>query len=200
MADGNVIKFECDWPEAFNRNPARTTTLGYVVKWSGCGGLNLKQDIEVWNPYPDSRVQKGSSIKCVGVMESFEYGGSELDPIRIVAYISASTSASIRSKLSQGLRNTNLKLDYFICSFDKDVNSWYDGAYVKSPSAGASATLNTTRGEMQLFTQSTATPISENINIGVYRMEFEVVPQEGKKSNLQVSLGKTVNLVKQWGE
>ena len=47
----NNLNFDCDWRFGFNTDPAKKGLVGYVLFWSGCGGLTLPQDIEVWNPF-----------------------------------------------------------------------------------------------------------------------------------------------------
>ena len=47
----NDLSYQCDWRFGFNLNSNAKGTVGYLLFWSGCGGLNLARDIEVWNPF-----------------------------------------------------------------------------------------------------------------------------------------------------
>src|SRR5262249_33484927 len=75
--DDNSLDYECDWRMGFNLNPSSKGRVGYLLFWSGCGGLSLSKDIEVYNPYTGSgqTVETGTTIKCIGLIESFKFGG-----------------------------------------------------------------------------------------------------------------------------
>ena len=96
-ATTNNLNFDCDWKFGFNLSSKGKGVVGYLMFWSGCGGLNLTKDIEVWNPYSDTQGQtivSGPKIKCLGLIESFRFEGGEEDPIRISAYVSKRLAAS----------------------------------------------------------------------------------------------------------
>src|SRR5438270_13336229 len=91
----NNLDFDCDWKFGFNLHALGKGTVGYLLFWSGCGGLNLTKDIQVWNPFDSAgqTVVSGPKVECVGLIESFRFEGGDDDPIRISAYISKDVSA-----------------------------------------------------------------------------------------------------------
>ncbi|MDD9945998.1 MAG: hypothetical protein OXU20_33450 [Myxococcales bacterium] len=201
MPSGNALNYDCNWRFAANVRSSEKDTVGYVLFWSGCGGLSLKKDITVWNPY-DAAGQKlvtGEQIECIGLIDKFEYEGGELDPIRISAYVSKSTAADVRAKLARPLTNTKLKLSWYIIDFDEDKKLWYEAAFVKTP-AKAEANIDSAGGELQVFIATEPTKISETLDLNVYRFEFQVVPADKKKATLEFATGPQTRLVKRWGE
>ena len=195
----NALNFACDWQFGFNFDPEQKGTVGYLMDWSGCSGLNLKKDITVWNPYDaeGQTVVKGSNIKCIGLLESFEYNGGDNDPIRIKAYVSKGSAGNIRSTISKPLKNTKIKVGWYIISYDEDVKLWYEGAYIKSPKK-ADANINSADGAMQIFVQNIPTKISETLDINVYLFEFQVVPADKKKASLYFATGPKTKIIKNW--
>ena len=147
-------------------------------------GSNLPTDIKVWHPWPDSLGKTGEHFKCVGLMENFEYGGGETDPIRISAWVSANTKGSIASAITKGIKQTKFNFSFFIVDFDTEKKVWFDKAFVIYPFTGVQAALNTTNGAIQLFAGSEPQSIQDHLDIKLYRMEFEAVPQENKVGRL----------------
>ena len=131
--DSNGIHFSCEWQKSTNLGPTVRGSMGYLLKWSGCGGLNLPTDIKVWHPWPDSLGKTGEHFKCVGLMENFEYGGGETDPIRISAWVSANTKGSIASAITKGIKQTKFNFSFFIVDFDTEKKVWFDKAFVTHP-------------------------------------------------------------------
>jgi hypothetical protein len=199
-SERNHLNFQCDWRLGFNLQTGLKGTVGYLLSWSGCGGLNLKRDIEVWNPFstPGQKVVSGRTIKCIGLIERLSYEGDPTDPIRIKAYVSKGTAADIRARRARPLTNPRLKLAWYIISFDESDKLWFETAYVKDPKL-ADASIDSTGGNLQLFVDSKATRISDTLDIGVYGFEFQVVPASKKKCTLEFANGSKLRLVKQWG-
>ncbi|HET9932623.1 MAG TPA: hypothetical protein VFQ35_18095 [Polyangiaceae bacterium] len=195
----NGLNFDCDWRLGFNLDPARKGTIGYILFWSGCGGLSLSKDIEVWSPFSGSgqTVVSGPTVKCVGLIESFRYSGDDDAPIRIRALVSKDTAANVRAKLASPVTATTLQLSWYIVSFDEDRKQWFEAAFVKN-GARAQAAVDVMQGTLQLFIDSKAIPVGEHLDIGVYRLEFQVVPTEGPGSLLEFATGPTQRLVKKW--
>lgn len=195
----NNFDFDCDYRFGFNLDPSRKGTVGYLLSWSGCGGLNLKKDIEVWNPFNASgqTVVTGAKIPCIGLLESVRFSGEEDAPMRFVAYVSQGTAADIRSKLGRPLTSTQLQMSFYIVAYDDEQKKWYEAALVKDKKT-MDANLDTTGGELQIFVSKTPTPVSDTLDIKVYRFEFQVVPAKGKTAILEFALGPTQRLVKQW--
>lgn len=204
MAKGdspNALNFDCDWRYGLNLNPNMKGTVGYLLEFSGCGGLTLSKDIEVWNPF-DSEGQtviSGDRIQCIGLMEQFRYEGGEGDPIRIKAYVSKSNAADVRAKLARPLSNTSLKLTWYIIDFDNDRKLWYEAAFLKTPKK-ADANVDSAGGELQLFIDNEATQLNDVLDIGVYALEVQAVPADNKKATMEFATGPSRRLVKKWGE
>lgn len=201
MASNN-FNFTCDWRFGFNLHNKSKSTVGYVLFWSGCSGLNLPKDITVWNPFGASlgqTVVSGESIKCIGLIESFTYEGGEEDPIRISCYVSKDVAANIRAKLANPLPSTKTKVVWYIIAYDDDAKNWYEAALIKD-SAKAEANVDTTKGQVQMFISNEATRIAETLEIKVYKFEFQIVPAAGVTTNLEFATGAYQRIVKQWGE
>jgi tRNA pseudouridine65 synthase len=200
-APTNSLDFDCDWRYGFNLNPRQKGTVGYLLFWSGCGGLNLTKDVEVWNPYNGTQGQtivSGAKVSCIGLLESFRFQGGEEDPIRITAYVSKDTAANVRAKLASPLQNTKVKVQWYIISYDDEAKNWYESALI-TDSAKATSNIDTARGQVQMFIDNKATQITETLDIRVYRFEFQIIPGAGATTNLQFATGASQKLVKQWG-
>ncbi|WPB72847.1 hypothetical protein KYC5002_27745 [Archangium violaceum] len=200
MHDRNHLNFHCDWQFGFSVRSVLKGTVGYLLDWSGCGGLNLKRNIEVWNPFSNSgqKVVSGRTIKCIGLIEDFRYEAGPTDPIRIKAYVSKETASDIRARLARPLTNPRLKLAWYIINFDEADKLWFEAAYLKSPKT-AEASLDSTGGELQIFVDNHSTRISDTLDIAVFGFEFQVVPADKKKCTLEFATGSKLRLVKQWG-
>ena len=200
MDNRNHLNFHCDWRLGFNLQSGLKGAVGYLLDWSGCGGLNLKKDIEVWNPFSNSgqTVVSGSTIKCIGLIEDFHYEAGTTDPIRIKAYVSKGTASDIRAKLARPITSPRLKLAWYIINFDEADKLWFEASYVKSPKT-AEASLDSTGGDLQIFVDNQHTRISDTLDIGVFGFEFQVVPADKKKCTLEFATGSKLRLVKQWG-
>ena len=198
---GNGITFECDWRQSTNISNKVRGCMGYLLKWSGCGGLNLPLDIAVWTPWVSSRAQSGENFQCVGLIERFEYGGGKTDPIKISAWVSASSKGSIASAITQGITQVKFNFSFFIIDFDTEMKTWFDKAYIMVPqSTGVFAALNTTNGAIQLSAGSEPKKIQDHLDIQLYNMEFETVPQTNRIGQLHVAYSQTANVSKHWGE
>ena len=201
MANPNSLNFTCDWRFALNLKASRKGTCGYLLDFSGLGGLSLKKDIEVWNPF-DSAGQKvltGATVKCIGLIETFQFEGGETDPIRLKLFVSKGTAAEVRAKLSRPLTNTKLKLAWYIIDFDEDSKNWYEAAFAKEPKQ-AEANIDSAGGELQIFIANEPTKASDTLDINVFALEFQVVPADGKNAKIEFATGPSQKLVKQWGE
>lgn len=194
------LDYECDWRFGFNTEAQGNGTIGYLLFWSGCGGLNLGKDITVSNPFtsPGQNVISGPSVKCIGLIDTFKYPGEEDDPIRIAAWVSKDTAANIRAKLARPVTSTKLQVAWYIISFDDDRNQWYEAAYIDG-GQNASTNLDTSDGDLQISISNQGQQIAENIDIRVYKFEFQIIPAAGTTTNLQFATGVTQRLVKSWG-
>lgn len=199
MPGTNRLDFTCNWRFALNLQPQLKATCGYLLDWSGCGGLNLQRDIEVWNPYsgPGQTVISGSTIQCIGLIESVGYEGGETDPIRVVCYLSKGMAAEVRAKLARPLTNTKLKLAWYVIDYDEERKQWYEAAYVKSPSK-AQANIDSAGGDLQIFIGNDGTRVSDQLDLNMFRFEFQVIPAEDKTAELEFATGPSRRIVKRW--
>jgi hypothetical protein len=198
--ESNPLDFDCDWRFGFNLQPGLKGTVGYLLDWSGLGGLNLTKDIEVWNPFSTAgqKVVSGTTIKCIGLLEWLRFAGGQNDPFRLRAYLSRGNAADLRSKLARPLTNTRLKLAWYIVDFDADDKLWYEAAFLKEPKT-ADASLDSMGGNLQISVDRAPTRISDTLDINVFGFEFQVVPALKKKVMLEFASGPSQKLVKQWG-
>jgi hypothetical protein len=197
----NNLNFDCDWRFGFNLEAKKKGMVGYMLFWSGCGGLTLPQDIEVWNPFSSSgqTILSGSRVVCVGLIEHFRFEGGASDPIRLSVYVSKGTAANVRAKLVSPLTNTKLKLTFYIIGFDDEKKAWYEAALIKDASCKVDSVLDTVNGDLQLFVANEPTAISDHLDILVYKLEFQVVPAIAATANLEFATGPTTRVVRQWG-
>lgn len=198
--DGNPLDFDCEWRFGFNLQARLKGTVGYLLEWSGLGGLSLKKDIEVWNPFSNTgqQVVSGPTVKCIGLLEWFRFTGGQNDPIRLRAYVSRESAADVRSKLAGPLTNIRLKLAWYIVDFDASDKLWYEAAFIKNPKT-AEASLDSIGGALQISIDREASRISDTLDINVFGFELQVVPANKKKTLLEFASGPTQRLVKQWG-
>lgn len=194
------LDHECDWRFGFNRDARGNATIGYLLFWSGCGGLNLPRDISVWNPFssPGQKVVSGTMMKCIGVLESFRYEGEADDPIHLVAYVSKDAAANVRAKLARPVTSTKVQIAWYIISFDDDSNQWFEAAYIQGH-ANAAANIDTSDGELQISIANKSEQIADNIDLRVHRFELQIIPAAGARSTLQFATGLSQRLVKSWG-
>ncbi|MFZ5893391.1 MAG: hypothetical protein ACOY0T_20185 [Myxococcota bacterium] len=195
----NGLNFDCDWRLGFNLDPVRKGTIGYLLFWSGCGGLSLTKDIEVWNAFAGTgqTVVSGATVKCIGLIERFRYGGESDAPIRITAFVSKDTAANVRAKLANPITATTLQVSWYIVSFDDDRKQWFEAAFIKN-AARAQADVDVVNGTLQLFVESKSVPVGGHLDLGVYKIEFQIVPAEGASTLLEFATGPTQRLVKKW--
>lgn len=200
MADNtNSLDYECDWRLGFNFNPSTKGTIGYLTFWSGCGGLGLSKDVEVYNPFSGvgQTIATGATIKCVGILESFHFTGDSDAPIRMVAYVSKETAANVRAKLAAPVCVTSVQVAWYIVSYDNDRKQWFEAAFVKD-NARAQSFIDVEDGVLQLFIDSKPSLVDERLDINVYRLEFQILPSEDTSTLLEFATGPTQRLVKEW--
>lgn len=193
------LDLQCDWRFGMNLNPMGKATVGYLMYWSGCGGLSLAKDVEVWNPFegPGQTVVNGPTVQCVGLIESFRFAGGESDPIRISAFVSGQTAAEVRSKLLRPLSNTKLKVGWYVIAFDDQKKAWYEAALLKTQKS-AEALLDTVEGALEIAVDREPTPISESLDIKMFKFEFQVIPAQGRTTTLEFATGVAQRQVKTW--
>lgn len=195
----NALNFDCDWRYAMNLRTTSKATVGYLLDWTGCGGLNLKRDIEVYNPCSADRrtIVKDRIVSCIGLIDWFRFEGGSNDPIRVSAYLSKGMASEVQATVARPITATKVSLSWLIVSYDEERKQWYEAAFCKSPKK-AEANLNSGQGELQIFVENKATLVDENLNLNVYRFEFEVVPADKKTSQLEFATGPMRKLVTAW--
>ena len=200
MPAPNSLDFTCNWKFGFNMNPNAKGSVGYLLFWSGCGGLTLARDIEVWNPYssPGQSVVSGATVDCIGLIEHFAYAGDSDDPIRISAYVSKGAAANLRAKLATPLTTTKVKVAWYIISFDGEQKTWYEAALIKDAAGKVDSVLDSVKGVLQLFVSKEGTMLDEKLDLEVFRVEFQIVPADGKTANLEFATGPTTRVVCAW--
>lgn len=194
-----MLNYECDWRLGFNLDPQRKGTIGYLTFWSGCSGLQLAKDIEVWNPIVGARLSmaSGATIKCIGLIDHFQFAGEDDAPIRITAYVSRESAANIRAKVTKPVTATSVQASWYIVSFDEDRKQWFEAAFVKDDKR-AQSNVDTANGELQLFVDTASTRIDERLDIQVTRIEFQLIPAVGSSNLLEFATGATQRLVLNW--
>jgi hypothetical protein len=195
----NNLDYDCEWRFGFNMEPGGRATVGYLLFWSGCGGLGLAKDITVWNPYSGSgqTVVSGSTIQCIGLIESFRYDGEADSPIRITAYVSKETAANVRAKVAKPVTSTSVQVSWYILSYDDENKEWFESAFIKNK-AKATAAVDTEGGVLQLFIDSRPTQVDSRLDLRVYKLTFQIVPAKGSTTTLEFATGSTQKLVKSW--
>jgi hypothetical protein len=175
-------------------------------------GLNmgefLKQDVEVFTPYNNSETQYGgitidsdtAKATCVGVIESFSFGGGVGDPLCISAYISAENAEVLSAKLKTTLDTTTVtNLGWWICNFDEENKVWYEEAYPKDPDH-ARGQINAPGGkDVRLQIAQEATKIAQNIDINVYNIYMEVIPAADATYAFHFATSTKTKFVRNWG-
>jgi hypothetical protein len=202
------IALECAWQFAFNLNSGQKGMVGYIADWRGLGGLALERDILLWSPTPGrttplpKSLQSSSGggtvadqVRCVAVIERVSFGGDQTDPIRISAYVSKENQVKLRYKLVQPLPSSKLKLDYAVVGYDDDSKAWYSAITIDMPPSKAQ--INTANGQLQLFMSFEPTAVSDTLDIKLYRLEFEVIP-DAAATRLKIAMGPTNRYVQEW--
>jgi hypothetical protein len=196
----NNLNFECDWRFGFNIDSSRKGTVGYVLLWSGCGGLTLAKDIEVWNPFSSvgQTVVSGAKIECVALIDKFVFAGGVDDPIRLSTFVSKGAAANVRAKQAGGIASTKLKVAWYIVSFDEEKKTWYEAAFPKG--GKVDSVIDTQNGVLQLFVATNPTSLAEHLDVQVYGLDFQIVPAEGKTAALEFATGPATRVMRSWGD
>jgi hypothetical protein len=201
MPVSNDLDVSCAWQHAFNVSPNRKGPFGYLLEWSGLGGLVLGKDIVVWNPLGGTgqSLLGGATVSCVGVIERFRFGGDVTDPIRISCFLSQENQTNLRAKLARDLVNTKVRMSWAVVGYDEAAKAWFEAIDLIDPPQ-LDGLVNTVDGALQIDIDGTPTSIGEQQNLHVYRFEVEVVPPPNKLTTLQFALGQNQRIVAEWGE
>ena len=191
QAESSLI-FNCNYMYGFNLDPNQKGMVGYLMTWSG-GGMTLNADIEVWDP-----VEEDAKVNCVGLIDSWEFGGGVLDPITIGCWVSTGNATIVSTTLKSTLKTTETEFNWKIYDFDEDADArcWYEAANQESPVNG---NINATGGNLIIGVDDNPTKIAENIDTNIFRFHFQAVPAANQTFSLPFSKGKTGRFVKNWG-
>jgi hypothetical protein len=201
MPVSNDLNVSCAWQHAFNVAPNRKGPFGYLLEWSGLGGLVLAKDIVVWNPLggTSQSLLGGATVSCVGVIDSFRFGGDVTDPIRISCFLSQENQTNLRAKLARDLVNTKVRMSWSVVGYDEAAKAWFEAIDLLDPPQ-LDGLVNTVDGALQIDIDGAPTSIGEQQQLQVYHFEVEVVPQPNKLTTLQFALGQNQRIVAEWGE
>lgn len=197
----NDLDIACAWQHAFNVAPNRKGPFGYLLELSGLGGLILNKDIVVWNPLSGTSqsLLGGMTVNCVGVIERFQFGGDVTNPIRIACLISQENRTNLRARLSRDLINVKVRMKWLVVGYDEAAKAWFSAIELLDP-AKLDGVIDTVDGVLQISVEATATRLSDDQDLQVYRLELAVVPPPHTKSTLQFALGQNQRIVAEWGE
>jgi len=201
MPVSNDLDLACAWQHSFNVAPNQKGPFGYLLEWSGLGGLVLSKDIVVWNPLGGTgqSLLGGATVSCVGVIERFRFGGDVTDPIRISCFLSQENQTNLRAKLARDLVNTKVRMRWNVVGYDEAAKAWFEAIDLIDPTQ-LDGLVNTVDGALQIDVDGAPTSIGEQQHLQVYRFEVEVVPVPRKLTTLQFALGQNQRIVAQWGE
>jgi hypothetical protein len=201
MAVSNDLDVACSWQQAFNVSSNQKGPFGYLLEWSGLGGLVLSKDIVVWNPLAGTgqSLLGGATVSCVGVIERFRFGGDVTDPIRISCFLSQENQTNLRAKLARDLVNTKVRMSWSVVGYDEAAKAWFEEIDLIDPTR-LDGLVNTVDGELQIDVDGGPTLVGAQQNVQVYRFELEVVPPPRKVTTLQFALGQNQRIVAEWGE
>jgi hypothetical protein len=215
------IDMSCDWKSGFVMDPTKKQRCGYLVAFNGLG-LNEEPakdkdayKVRVFSPFnaPENEY-KGVKVDdldgqkildCIGVIESFSFGGGVGDPICISAYISTEFANQLKAKQKASLATTAIsKLGWWIVNYDVEEKAWYEEGFPKGDTTAndgfVKGQLNANGGkDIRLSIAESPTIISSNMDVQVFNMYFEIVPASDSTYALTFRQGKTKAYVKGWG-
>lgn len=203
----------CDWKSGFVMDPTKKQRVGYLLSFDGLGlAAPLPQDIDVFCPFNATAsdytgkalvmdtAMTPAKVTCVGVIDSFSWGGGVGDPIMISAYISSENAQQIKAKLQTTLKTTAIKsLAWWICNFDEENKVWFEEAYPKDPTAVTGQLNAPGKTDVRLYVADDATKVAPNIDVNVYHTTFEVVPAANASYVLGFAISQQKKHVKAWG-
>jgi hypothetical protein len=194
------MNFECDTKQALNRAATSRARVGYLMAFSGLGGLNLKADMTLLSPFnaKGGTVLKGDKVTCVGIIEKFAFAGEKEDPMRIVAYLTTANAAALRGKMASGVKNTKVKFSYAIADFDLDTKKWFEAACVDGDAKAAGA-IDTMNGVLQISLDGEPKRLDPAFDLVFYRLSFQAAPEPKASAKLRFATGATQKVIKSWG-
>jgi hypothetical protein len=202
-------------------DPTKKQRCGYLVAFNGLG-LNSEPakdndafKIRVFTPFNAASneytevtvddVDGQKVLDCIGIIESFSFGGGVGDPIAISAYVSSEFANQLKAKQKASLETTIIsKLGWWVVNYDVDDKSWFEEAFPKGKTDGGDGIvmgqLNASGGkDVRLSIAEEPTMISSNLDVQVFNIYFEIVPASDTTYALAFRQGSTKAYVKGWG-
>lgn len=211
------LDLSCDWKAGFVMDPNKKQRVGYLLEFTGLNmGKFLQPDIEVFTPYTSAVTPKYKKandnlvagdgddkskvkIKCVGVLESFSFGGGVGDPLCLSAYISAENAQTLAAKLKTTLDTTMVGgLAWWICNFDEENKAWFEEANPMKDSVMGQ--INAPGGkDLRIAVSQDPTKVSPNIDVNVYNLYVEVIPAADATYAFNFATSTKTKYVRNWG-
>jgi hypothetical protein len=216
-----AIDLPCDWKSAFVMDPTKKQRCGYLTAFNG---LDLNNEpvadkdeykVRVFTPYnaPSKAyelvniedIDGAKALNCIGVIDSFSFGGGVGDPLCISAYVSTEFANQLKAKQKASLTTTVIKkLGWWVCNYDVEEKAWFEEAFPRgSTDKGGgfvAGQLNAKGGkDVALQIAEEGTKISSTLDIQVFHIYFEVVPGSDATYALNFAQAKTKPFVKGWG-
>ena len=194
----NSLEFNCAWAAGFQFRKGFHGRLGYLLDWSGCGGLTLKKELRLAAPAVGAETRKGSKLECIGLIEQLRFEGGPSGPIGFRVYVSRGVAANVLNHFGNPLDSLRLKLAWHVFDFDEGRNCWFDAAHLKSPET-AEALSDTRDGAPRLFMDNQPTVLSDTVDMKFFRFEFQVVPAPKKSTTLEFATRSQERRITRWG-
>ncbi|MBI4750043.1 MAG: hypothetical protein HY774_16280 [Acidobacteria bacterium] len=195
--------FPCDWKSGFAMDPSKKARVGYLISFEGF--THLKADIEVFTPYANNPAYKAialdnGKLSVVGILESLTWSGGKGDPLVFQVYVSQENASQLKNLMEKTLSSTSVnKLGLWILNFDEEAKSWYEEFYPVSPDT-LNTQINAPGGkDIRLHVADSPTKISPNIDVNVYKVEFEVVPGANQAFTFHNATSSAKHNVLSWG-
>eukprot|EP00825_Cyclidium_porcatum_P007102 TRINITY_DN13553_c0_g1_i1.p2 TRINITY_DN13553_c0_g1~~TRINITY_DN13553_c0_g1_i1.p2 ORF type:complete len:228 (-),score=1.25 TRINITY_DN13553_c0_g1_i1:199-882(-) len=211
--------YSCDWKSAFFMDPIKKDRVGYLCALGATGDeIFLSEDIEAFAPYQLSvdtakyaklvtaqsagadASEQLKTVKCVGVLESFSFSGTAGDPITFGAYISGPNASSLGLKMKSALKTLKVtQLGWWIVNYDSEKKIWFEECYPLGTGIVTAQINASAAADISLHVSDQATKVAANLDVNVYHIQFEVVPQGDALYAIHFSSGDGKNLVRGWG-
>src|SRR5215831_17730925 len=147
------IELPCDWKSGFVMDPTAKQRCGYLMAFNGLGLADAPTKdkdpykIKVFTPfnaagsptYTQAAVQDldgQKTLDCIGIIDSFSFGGGVGDPICISAYVSTELANQLKAKQKASLPTTVIsQLGWWVVNYDVEEKGWFEEAYPKGNTA-----------------------------------------------------------------
>lgn len=201
--------FSCEWRSGFVMDATKKQRVGYLTTFNAFE-TELDPDIEVFCPanlesssYPGVNFVAGETpkrVKCVGVIESYSFGGGVGDPVCVSAYISADNAALLAGKLQTTVKTTLVdNFGWWIVNFDDEKKQWFEEAYPKEPEK-VKGQINAAGGrDLRFSVAKEATKVADNIDNNVFNLYFEVVPAANSTHVFTFASSTATPFARAWG-